>query len=253
MSELSGRTAVITGAARGIGLAIARALGQGGARVVLVSRDGAALAQAAEALAAEDIQALPLAADINDEGWLTELDELAPQVDVLVNNAAAFATYGRLPDVELDEVDQVLQTCLRSALRLARHVLPGMTERGFGRIIQIGSMAGSLGAAGQVAYASAKSGLVGLTTSIAVETGRRGITSNLLELGLVCTERTESEIPQEIRAHLTRNTPLGRPGTPEEVAAVAAFLATPAAAYITGAVIPVSGGLGLGLYPEQLG
>ena len=128
-----------------------------------------------------------------------------------------------------------------------------MTERGFGRIIQIGSMAGSLGAAGQVAYASAKSGLVGLTTSIAVETGRRGITSNLLELGLVCTERTESEIPQEIRAHLTRNTPLGRPGTPEEVAAVAAFLATPAAAYITGAVIPVSGGLGLGLYPEQLG
>ncbi|MDP6839924.1 MAG: SDR family oxidoreductase [Planctomycetota bacterium] len=253
MTELGGKTAVITGAARGIGLAIARALGRAGAQVVLVSRDGAALELAAASLAAEDVRAQTLTADINSEDWLARLDELAPKVDILVNNAAAFATYGRLQSVAHSEIEEVFQTSLYAALRLARHVLPGMTERGFGRIIQIGSVAGSLGAAGQVAYASAKAGLVGLTTSIAVETGRAGVTCNLLELGLVVTERTEAEIPQEIRDHLTRNTPVGRPGRPEEIAAAATFLASPDAAFITGAVIPVSGGLGLGLYPEQLG
>jgi NAD(P)-dependent dehydrogenase (short-subunit alcohol dehydrogenase family) len=253
MGSLTGRCAVVTGAARGVGLAIARALGQAGARVVLISRDEQALNVAREKLIGEDVDAETLVADINTKDWFGRLDEVAPSVDILVNNAAAFATYGRLQNVERQEIDQVFQTCLISSLRLARHVLPGMTERGFGRVIQIGSVAGSVGAAGQVAYASAKAGLVGLTTSIAVETGRHGVTCNLLELGLVTTERTKSEIPDEIRNHLVRNTPVGRPGRPEEIASAVVFLASPDAAFITGAVIPVTGGLGLGLYPEQLG
>ncbi len=251
MQELEGRTAVVTGAARGIGRAIALELARSGARVVVVARTEAGLRETARLVEEARGEALVLPADVTDPTWLDALDRAAPVVDVLVSNAAVFAPYAPFEDVPWAEVERVLQTDLVAVARGCRHVLRGMKRRGFGRLIQIGSVAAPLGAAGQVAYSTAKAGLRGLTATLAVEAARRGVTSNLLELGLVTTERTQSRIDPETRGHLVRNTPVGRPGTPEEVAHAVRFLASPRAAFITGAILPVSGGLGLGLYPEQ--
>lgn len=252
MGELSGRTAVITGAGRGIGRAVALELARAGAEVVVLARGADGLAETVRRVDELGGAARMLVADISRTDFLGELREVAPRVDVLVNNAAAFATYGFVEGVPEEEIDRVLAVGLRAALGLVRYALPGMKERGFGRIVNIGSVAGSLGAAGQVAYSTAKAGLVGLTRAVAAETSRKGVTSNLLELGLVATERVEEAIDPAIRDLLVRNTPVGRPGTAEEVARAVAFLASPAAGYISGAVLPVSGGLGVGLFPEQL-
>lgn len=246
--ELEGRTALVTGAARGIGRAVALELARRGARVVLVSRSAGELARTRERIEAEGGSALDLALDVDRADWATELDPHAPAIDVLVNNAAAFAPYGPLEEVGWDQIECVLRTTLLSATRLARHVVGGMKQRGFGRLIQIGSVAASLGGPGQVAYSAAKAGLVGLTRTLALETARHGVTSNLLELGLIETERTLAVIAPDVRAALVRNTPVGRPGRPEEVAHAVAFLASPSSAFLTGATLTLSGGLGLGLY-----
>jgi len=251
--ELSGKTALVTGAARGIGRASALELARAGAHVVLLARSTDALHAVQAEVEAEGGTALALHGDLTDPAVFERLAQAAPMVDVLVNNAACFATYGPFEGVPADEIERVMEVDLLAAMRLVRHVLPGMKDRGFGRVIHIGSVAGSLGGAGQVAYSTAKAGLRGLMVSVAVECGRRGVTSNLLELGLVTTERTSAAIDPAIRDALVRNTPVGRPGTAEEVAWAVRFLAAPRSAYITGAVLPVSGGLGLGLYPEQLG
>lgn len=252
MSELDGRTALVTGAARGIGRAVALELARAGARVVLSSRSADALEAVRDEIESAGGAATVLAADVTDPALPARIAALDPGIDVFVDNAATFATYGPVEDVDPAEIERVLDVDLAACLCLVRAVLPGMKARGFGRIVHVGSVAGSLGGAGQVAYSTAKAGLRGLTVSVAVECARRGVTSNLLELGLVTTERTTAAIDPAVRDALVRNTPVGRPGTPEEVAAAVRFLASPSAGYITGAVIPVAGGLGLGLYPEQL-
>lgn len=253
MTELTGKLALVTGAARGIGRAVALELARAGAEVVLLARTIDALESVRAEVEAEGGRARCLFGDLTDPALFEQLEAELPVVDVLVNNAACFATYGPFENVPAVEVERVMDVDLHAGMRLVRLVLPGMKRRGFGRILHIGSVAGTLGGAGQVAYSTAKSALRGLTVSVAVECARRGVTSNLLELGLVTTERTSAAIEPQIREALVRNTPVGRPGTPEEVAYAVRFLASPRAAYITGAVLPVSGGLGLGLYPEQLG
>ena len=249
--EHTGRTAVVTGAARGIGAATARALGEDGARVVLVARSAEDLEGVAEGIRSEGGDAIALAADLSGGDWLADLDGVAPEGDLLVNNAASFAPYGPLEEISPESMRAVFEVGVEGALRLTQHVMGGMKERGFGRIVSVGSVAATLGAGGQVAYATAKAALVGMTRTLAVEGGRSGVTANLLELGLVETERVESEIDPVIRERLVENTAIGRAGTPDEIARVIAFLCSEESAYITGAVIPVSGGLGLALYPEQ--
>jgi 3-oxoacyl-[acyl-carrier protein] reductase len=246
-TEFAGQTAVVTGGGSGIGRGIAHELARRGARVVLISRDSERLESVARALQAAGHEAQALVGDIADPALLTRLASVAPEVDVLVNSAAVFASYGDVDEVPLDEIDHVFSVDLRAALMLVRHVLPGMKARGYGRIVNIGSIAATLGASGQVAYASAKAALVGMTRSIAAECSRRGVTCNLIEPGLIASERALAKIDPQIRDCLVRATPLGRPGTVEEVAHAACFLASRRAAFITGATLPVTGGLGLGV------
>jgi 3-oxoacyl-[acyl-carrier protein] reductase len=167
----------------------------------------------------------------------------------LVHNAAAYAPYVLLEKSQWAALPPVWETIVTGSIRLARAVLPSMKAHGFGRILHIGSAAATLGGAGQVAYASAKSALIGLTRSLACEAGRYGITSNLIEVGLVETERTAQALVPDRKRQIIARIPAGRCGTCEEVAAVVSFLASAQASYIQGACIPVTGGLGLGLVP----
>ena len=188
-------------------------------------------------------------ADIATSAGRSALADALGEVDVLVNNAAAFAAYGPLEDVSAADLARVVDTIVVAPLHLGAAVLPGMKRRGFGRIVNIGSVAAGLGAERQAVYASAKSALYGFTKSVALEGARFGVTCNLLDLGLIATERIAEAVPEKIQRELIAHTPLGRAGTVEEVADAVAFLVSTRASFITGAAIPVSGGLGLGLFP----
>ena len=245
MDSLAGRTAVVTGGGTGIGAAVAFVLASRGARVVLISRSSERLHATADRLQAAGYEADILVGDVNAARILEDLDELVPEVDILVNNAAVFAPYGPLEEISLADIDAVLDVDLRAVLRLVRHVLPGMKARGLGRVINIGSVAGRLGASGQVAYSTAKAALEGLTRSVALECAGSGVTCNLVEPGLVETERALAKIAPQVRRNLVAATPVGRAGRPEEIAYAVAYLVSKSAASITGAVLPVDGGIGI--------
>lgn len=245
MSSLQ-RTAVVTGAGRGIGRAIALELAEQGLRVLVLGRGREALEETRAAAGELASQIIVLPGDINDPDFPERLLSEAPAVDVLVHNAAATAPYAPIEDLDLDDYDRVLETGLRAAWRLSRAVISGMKERSFGRVILIGSMAGSLGGDSQTPYAIAKAGLQGLTKSLALEASSFGVTCNLVEPGLILTERIARAVPQATQDQILERTAARRAGTPEEVASLVAFLSSDRASYITGACIPVSGGLGLG-------
>jgi 3-oxoacyl-[acyl-carrier protein] reductase len=245
--ESTGRTALVTGAGRGIGRAIALELARAGARVVACGRDRAALEETASAAARMRSDMVILAADITERSFLSELDRAAATCDVVVHNATHFPALGPLEEIPPAEIERVLDVGVRAPLAICAHLMPGMKARGFGRIVFVGSIAGAQGAVDQVPYATAKSALHGLVKSLALEGASSGVTCNLVEPGLVLTERVLARISSDRRNALVAATPMQRAGTPEEIAHVVAFLASPRASYVTGAIVPVTGGLGLGL------
>ncbi len=231
------RSVLVTGGNRGIGLAVARAFAAQGDRVAVTHR----------ASGAPD-GLYGVRCDVTDaaqvDAAFTAVEAEHGKVEVLVSNA------GMTRDTLLLRMDEaafaeVVDTNLSGAYRVAKRAAGGMLRARAGRMIFISSVVGLTGSAGQANYAAAKAGLVGLARSIARELGSRGITANVVAPGFVETDMTAA-LPEERRAELLTGIPLGRYAGPDEVAGVVTFLAGPAAAYITGAVIPVDGGLGMG-------
>jgi 3-oxoacyl-[acyl-carrier protein] reductase len=244
-ATLGGQTALVTGATRGIGRAIALALARAGAKVVgtATSDDGAGAIGAYLREAGNAGAGLRL--DVSDaaavDAALAHCDEHFGAVTILVNNAG-ITRDNLLLRMKDDEWDAIMATNLKPAYRLAKGVLRGMMKARHGRIIQIGSVVGASGNAGQTNYAAAKAALVGFTKSLAQEVGSRNITVNCVAPGFVDTDMTRS-LPEAQRAALLARIPLGRLGSPEDIAHAVAFLASPQAGYITGATLHVNGGM----------
>ncbi|MCE5240864.1 SDR family oxidoreductase [bacterium] len=231
---LSGKTALVTGAAQGLGRAIALRLRDEGCLVAALDMNTCALANLPDMV-------LPLAADVTVETELqaavAQMTEAFGGVDILVNNAGV-QSKERLPELDTELFEHVLKVNLTGAFMLSRMVLPQMKERGWGRIINMGSMAGKAGGLTTgAAYTASKAGLMGLTKSLARE-GAPHVTANALAPAFIETEMTDPAI----RAELAAQIPVGRLGTPQEVAAAVAFLASDFAGYITGEVMDINGG-----------
>jgi 3-oxoacyl-[acyl-carrier protein] reductase len=245
MNVLQGRTALVTGASRGIGRAIALALAGEGATVVGTATTEAGARRISEALAQSGAKGAGRALNVRDsaqcDALIASVQKEFGDVTILVNNAAVVRDNLalRMKDAEWDEV---METNLRSVFRLSRAVMRGMMKARWGRIISITSVVGAAGNPGQANYAAAKAGVVGMAKSLARELGRRNITVNCVAPGFIDTDMTRA-LGDEQRNVLIGQIPLGRLGQPEDVAATVAFLASPAAGYITGAVVHVNGGM----------
>ena len=238
MRDLDGRTALVTGGGKGIGRATAKALAEKGARVVVNYRsDAAAAEETAHEIGCEVIQC-----DVTDGEAVQAMVKSIGGVDILVNNAGAVRD-NLLLRMKQADWDHILQTDLTSAFHTTKAVMSGMLRARWGRIVNMTSVVGITGNPGQANYAAAKAGLIGFTKSIAKEIGSRGITCNAVAPGYVRTELTEGSLNDEMVAQLVKMTPLQREGTPEDVAAAVAFLASPAAGFITAHVLVVDGGL----------
>ena len=230
------RSVLVTGGNRGIGLATARALAAQGHRVAVTYRSAPPddlLGVRCDVTSVEDV-----------DRAFTEVEAAHGPVEVLVSNAGV-TDDGLLLRMSEQSFTDVLDTNLTAAYRVAKRASRAMLKARWGRLVFVSSVVGLSGAAGQVNYAASKSGLVGLSRSIARELGSRGITSNVIAPGYVETDMTAG-FAEDRREELLRSVPLGRPASADEIAAVIAFLAGDGASYVTGAVLPVDGGLGMG-------
>jgi 3-oxoacyl-[acyl-carrier protein] reductase len=240
--DLTGRTALVTGSTRGIGRAIAETLAGAGARVAVVGRDQVKAAEAADTVG-NGAQAF--ACDVGDVASIVALIESVEkafgQIDILVNNAG-LTRDNILFRISDEDWDTVLDANLRGAFIAIRAASRGMIKRRWGRIINIASVVGIIGNKGQANYAASKAGLIGLTKSVARELGSRNVLVNAVAPGFIDTDMTAAMTP-EARAALSGQIPLGRLGSPRDVAGVVAFLASEHAAYITGQTLVVDGGM----------
>jgi len=236
------RTALVTGASRGIGKACALTLASAGHRVVLAARSAEKLAEVAEEIGTESYI---LEMDLANRDSITECIARAAKdfgrIDVLVNNAG-IAKDGLAVRMKQADWEAVLSTNLSGAFYAIQQVLQGMMRERWGRIVNISSVVGEMGNPGQANYVASKAGLIGLTKSLAQEVGSRNITVNAVAPGFIGTDMT-SELSEELKQKMIDNTPLRRMGAPEDVAAAVKFLASDEAAFITGHVLDVNGGI----------
>ena len=241
--DLSGKTALVTGASRGIGAAIADTLAQAGATVVGTATGGSGAAAIGERLAQWNGQGRALNAAEADgiENLIADIEKEFGKLDILVNNAG-ITRDNLLLRMKEEEWDEIMQVKLKSVFRASKAVLRGMMKQRSGRIINITSVVGAMGNAGQANYAAAKAGLIGFSKSVAREVGSRGITVNCIAPGFIDTDMTRA-LPEEVRKTFEAQTALGRFGDAQDIADAVLFLASDQAKYITGQTLHVNGGM----------
>lgn len=240
-----GKTALITGASRGIGKACAEALSQAGYRVALAARSVEKLDEAASEIRADGGDTFTLELDLSNRemipGAISKAIKEFGRIDILVNNAG-MTKDGLAVRMKPVDWETVLETNLSGAFYVTQQVLPGMMRERWGRIVNISSVVGEMGNPGQANYVASKAGLIGLTKSLAQELGSRNITVNAIAPGFIETDMTHGLTP-ELKQKMIDQTPLKRMGTPHDVAAAVKFLVSEEAAFITGHVLDVNGGI----------
>lgn len=244
------RTAIVTGAAsrRGIGRATARQLAADGFAVAVLDLDGPAAKEAAEAIAADAAAStLGIACDVTSsdavDAAVAQVEEQLPPVAALVNNAG-ITSPTRFLDISAEEWDRIFEVNVRGTVLVMQRVLPGMIERGYGRVVNLSSVSAQRGGGvfGGSHYSAAKAAVLGLTRAVAREVGDKGVTLNSVAPGLIDTDITGGKLTAEIKSQQVSGIPAARAGTTDDVAATIAFLCSEGAAYITGATIDINGG-----------